>query len=452
MSFSYLIGWFNLDPLSEILIALVALIAVMVSVFAGRYLRGDQHYGRFMFQLWALFGALITLLSADDLRLFFVAWCTSHGLLVVLMVHESQWQAAQASGRLTSRSFLLAGFCLAAGFTGLYWSTHQISIQAIMQENHSILLEDPVVVVSLGLILLSAMVQSAIWPFHRWLLSSLNSPTPVSAMMHAGLINGGGFLLARFAPLYGAEPRLLSCVFIIGILTALLGTAWKLMQSDIKRMLACSTMSQMGFMLAQCGLGLFPAAVAHLCWHGLFKAYLFLNSASAAQDKRGSVTHAPSLVSFLLSLLCGALGAYGFMLSSGKNGALMDTSWILIGVAFVACVQFALTVLRYHPFKSLLPAALLTVLGGLLYGLSVGLINSYLAPLQLSFPQPLNAIHLVGFGCLLGAWCCFFWVPTAMQKKSFLSENLKRFYVFALNASQPHPTTITTHRNHYHCQ
>ena len=104
--------------------------------------------------------------------------------------------------------------------------------------------------------------------------------------MHAGLINGGGFLLARFAPMLAIQPPILNLIFIAGITTALLGTLWKLMQSDVKRMLACSTMGQMGFMIAQCGLGLFPAAVAHLSWHGLFKAYLFLSTGSAAKEKR----------------------------------------------------------------------------------------------------------------------------------------------------------------------
>jgi len=129
------------------------------------------------------------------------------------------------------------------------------------------------------------MTQSAIWPFHTWLISSLNSPTPVSAIMHAGLINGGGFLLTRFAGLFVQSTGMLQVIFFLGLLTALIGTLWKLMQHDIKRMLACSTMGQMGFMIAQCGLGLFPAAIAHLCWHGLFKAYLFLSSGSAAHEK-----------------------------------------------------------------------------------------------------------------------------------------------------------------------
>ena len=87
--------------------------------------------------------------------------------------------------------------------------------------------------------------------------------------MHAGLVNGGGFLIVRFAPLYLNYPGILNIIFIIGLSTAIMGTLWKLMQSDIKRMLACSTMAQMGFMIAQCGLGLFSAAIAHIILHGL---------------------------------------------------------------------------------------------------------------------------------------------------------------------------------------
>ena len=171
--------------------------------------------------------------------------------------------------------------------------------------------------------------------------------------MHAGLVNGGGFLLARFAPLYVEHSILLTAIFVIGLATALLGTLWKLMQSDVKRMLACSTMGQMGFMLAQCGLGLFPAAVAHLVWHGLFKAYLFLASGGAAQEKRLDLGYPPKPATFFLALLCGVAGSLGFALTSAQSWFAGDTTLVLMVVAFLAASQFALPILREKALRTL---------------------------------------------------------------------------------------------------
>jgi NAD(P)H-quinone oxidoreductase subunit 5 len=293
------------------------------------------------------------------------------------------------------------------------------------------------------------MTQSAIWPFHRWLLSSLNSPTPVSAIMHAGLINGGGFLLARFGQLYLMEKNLLLVVFTIGLSSALLGTVWKLIQSDVKRMLACSTMAQMGFMLMQCGLGLFPAAVAHLCWHGLFKATLFLGAGGAAQDKKELFKQSPDLSMFILSLFCGFLGGYFFAFATGKEWFSLDTTLILVCIAFLIAAQFSLTFLKSVGNKYAAIALPLSCLVGISYGLSVSLITNLLAPLNLSEPQPLNLIHGFGLIIMVLGW-------SAMQFRSelgnfvWVKQKLKVLYVTALNASQPDPKTITAHRNHYH--
>ncbi len=229
-------------------------------------------------------------------------------LLVSLMIHKSNWKAAQASGRMAAKNLYIQYASNGYGFFLFYLVTGESSISGVIQKNaHS-----TTMIVALVCILLSAMMQSAQWPFHKWLISSLNSPTPVSAMMHAGLINGGGFLLIRFAPLYLQQPFLLNAMFIIGLITAIFGTLWKLMQSDVKRMLACSTMGQMGFMFLQCGLGLFPAAIAPSHLHGMFKAYLFLASGQAAQEKRFDLGYPPKPLRFIVALMCGFAGSLVF--------------------------------------------------------------------------------------------------------------------------------------------
>jgi NAD(P)H-quinone oxidoreductase subunit 5 len=298
------------------------------------------------------------------------------------------------------------------------------------------------------LLLIGAMTQSAIWPFHRWLTSSLNSPTPVSAIMHAGLVNGGGFLLTRFAPLYLEHSTLLTVIFAIGLVSALLGTLWKLMQSDVKRMLACSTMGQMGFMLIQCGLGLFPAAVAHLVWHGMFKAYLFLASGGAAQEKRFDLSYPPNPFTFICALICGVIGSIGFSYATCKSWFADDTTLLLMVVAFLAASQFALSILC-HKIRQKIPLALAaTILMGLVYGSSVRLIEWMMEPMLLMHPQPLNALHIAGIIVLTLTWLLFLFIRNKDKTIESPAWILKG-YVKSLNASQPHPPTVTTHRNHY---
>ena len=321
-----------LDRLALVMMALVSFVGLSVASFSSRYLRGDRRQGRFYLHLAALLLSLGLLVSADHLLLFFVTWAVSNLLLVRLMLHKPEWRAARESSWLALKNFSLGFLFLAGAFLILYEISGETSIQAILRGD----VGAKRFLFAAGLIFLSAMTQSALWPFHRWLTSSLNSPTPVSAIMHAGLVNGGGFLLARFAPLFLRQPAVLNAMFLMGVATALLGTLWKLMQSDIKRMLACSTMGQMGFMMAQCGLGLFPAAIAHLCWHGLFKAYLFLSSGSAAQEKRLDLEGPPRTGHFFLALACGAAAAALFSLVSGKELLTWDVHLFLVALALVA--------------------------------------------------------------------------------------------------------------------
>lgn len=265
--------------------------------------------------------------------------------------------------------------------------------------------------------------------------------------MHAGLVNGGGFLLTRFAPVFVHSPILLNVVFATGILTAILGTLWKLMQHDVKRMLACSTMGQMGFMIAQCGLGLFPAAVAHLCWHGLFKAYSFLATGSAAREKRLDLDYPPTLADLTLSFIFGIIAACMFSLTSGKHLLLMDTNFFLTFLAAIAGAQFALPILRGTAKAKLLLALAGALISGTCYGFSVYLIEFILEPLGLAIPQPLNVLHLLAALLLLSSWLgMLFARPT---KKAVHRDWMLKQYVQMLNASQPHADTITANRNTY---
>jgi NAD(P)H-quinone oxidoreductase subunit 5 len=414
-----------------------------VGSFSARHMRGDSLYYRFFTLLAALMFSVVVMVSADHLLLMLIGWGSSNFILTHLMIHKPSWKEAKISGRLAGKNFLLGTGSIAVSFLLLYLATGETSIQTIVHTHH----HSPWVTVSLFGILLGAMTQSAIWPFHRWLISSLNSPTPVSAIMHAGIVNGGGFLLVRFSPLYFDRPNLLTAIFVIGMFSAILGTFWSLLQHDVKRMLACSTMGQMGFMVAQCGLGLFPAAIAHLCWHGMFKAYLFIASGGAAQEKKLALGYPPSVSAFGLALLCGVAGSYSFASMTSGEWLVVDTRFILILIAFISGSQFALPMLRNKPFQRFPIALLATFFMGGLYGLSVQLIKALLKPLHLGQPLPLNLVHVGGMIVLTVVWLAI--LLDRQNSSEHPSDRILNLYVKSLNASQPHPETITTHRNDY---
>ncbi|MBY0407930.1 MAG: hypothetical protein K2Q01_09580 [Rickettsiales bacterium] len=428
---------FRPDALSGVMLAVLGFVYLVVASFASRHLQGDRARAAFFLRLALLAASVGIMVCADHLLVLLLSWGLSNALLVRLMVHKSGWAAARASGWLAARNFLLGFLCVATAFNIFYISFHQSTVSGLLAQAGG-----GVPLPALALLLIGALTQSAIWPFHRWLLSSTNAPTPVSALMHAGLVNGGGFLLARFAPLFIESPYLLDAMFALGLATALLGTLWKLIQPDIKRMLACSTMSQMGFMLMQCGLGLFPAAVAHLCCHGLFKAYLFLSSGGAAREKRLDLKYPPTLGAFAMSLFCGMAGGAVFAWVADKP--LTGAALVLVAIAVMAGSQFALPMLREHPLKKLLPALLATLLAGAFYGLNVHAFEWLLAAIPLHHPQPLSALHLLGVALLALAWLCMLFG----QPLSRLACT-RRLYMAALNASQPHFATITAHRNRY---
>jgi len=269
----------------------------------------------------------------------------------------------------------------------------------------------------------------------------------VSALMHAGLINGGGFLLVKFSPLFSEQTLLLDSIFLIGTISAILGTLWKLVQSDVKRMLACSTMGQMGFMMIQCGLGLFPAAIAHLIWHGLFKAFLFLSAGSAVHSiKVDTQTRTSSFGDFMVACTYGLIGAYSFAWFSDKDFFTMNTSTFLVGFAFIAATQVAHALLqnKSNVFKYVF-AMIASVVSGMIYGYSIHMIEAAI-PSITHIHHSINALHIVEFLGFLILWLvlnlsCF----NVFQKANVW----KRAYITLLNGSQPHPKTITPIRQSY---
>ncbi len=432
---------FSVDPLSVIMLIMVNYVCLFVGKFARTYLQGDASYRPFFTYFPALVISLNILVITDNALLFLAAWGISNTILGLLMGYQSKWRAARASVILAYKAFTLGWLCLAGAFSLLILHSGSLSIQKIITTP-----EAPIW--ALWLIFATAMTQSALWPFHKWLTSSLNSPTPASAMMHAGLVNGGGFLLAKMAPLFAGHDVILTLIFALGLATAVVGTLWKLVQNDYKRMLACSTMGQMGFMVAQCGLGLFPAAVAHLCWHGLYKAYMFLGSGSAPQEKRYDLSYPVTLKNFFTSSVFGIWGGFLFTLIAYPDLDKLDTRFILMSVAMMAGTQLVIPIIRQsNPAKWIKSFATVSFFA-CLYGASVEGIEMVLEPLHINQPYELNWGHWIGLMVLLFSWLGMLFHTTKDSLKHY-PKVLQKLYVMALNGGQPHKSTVTTHKNHY---
>lgn len=266
----------TIDRLSAAQTLLVSWIGAVNLRFSRRYLDGDPRQGRFMaWMLLSLVCAYILML-ATNLLVLAVCWSLTSVGLHKLLTHYPHRKDAFRAAR---KKFLISrlGDLALLGLLYCVWSNwHTFDLIEVMSRlpGHA---SDAVTPVAL-LIVLAAVTKSAQVPFHSWLPETMESPTPVSALMHAGIINAGGALLLRTAPIIAQVPEALLLLSIVGTATAVLGAVCMWPQVKVKRTLAWSTVSQMGFMTAQLGLSAYPAALLHVVAHGCYKAWSFLRA------------------------------------------------------------------------------------------------------------------------------------------------------------------------------
>ncbi|MDI3259598.1 MAG: proton-conducting transporter membrane subunit [Sinobacteraceae bacterium] len=279
-----------LDHLAVAMAVLVAAISLVVHVYSMRYMADEPGYARFFALLDLMTADILLLVCAGDLLTLLLAWFLVGVVLYFLLGHDT---TRTASGRYAFWTFLtyrIGDLPLLAAALLLWRGYGSLQLpelfDRIAAEPGVQLAGWSVVGVAALLVALAAFARSAQFPLHPWLPYSMEGPTPVSALMHAGIVNAGGFLLNRFAPLFLHTPAVLHTVFVVGLVTALMGSALMLTQNDIKKSLGYSTMGQMGFMVMECGLGAFSLAIYHLIAHGLFKATLFLGSGSVIGQAR----------------------------------------------------------------------------------------------------------------------------------------------------------------------
>jgi len=276
---------FRIDALSVVMALAVSVISFIVHAYSVRYMQDDEGYARF-FSLLDLttFSIYLTVL-AGNLLILFVGWHLIGVFLYFLLSHNLKSTDSSRFALWTFLAHRAGDIPLLLAFVLLYKSTGTLDIGKLSERLISSEYVQGIEFVGV-LIVLSAFAKSAQLPFHIWLPYTMGGPTPVSALMHAGIVNAGGFLINRFAPVFYSAEVGLHIAFWVGLATAILGSTLMLMQNDIKRALGYSTVGQMGYMIMECGLGAFALAVYHLIAHGIFKATLFMGSGSVIHEAR----------------------------------------------------------------------------------------------------------------------------------------------------------------------
>jgi NADH-quinone oxidoreductase subunit L len=291
-----------IDRLAAVMMALISVIGLLISLFSIRYMQQDQGRARFHALLSLSVFVLLCMVTSQNLLMLFVFWQLL-SFMIYLLSHN-YFHAKTLSSAFTTYTLLRAGdVAFLLGIVLLYHFYGTLNWEPLFRRAAEApyllsllpgrrLSVDATTLITL-LIFIGAMSKSVQFPMNLWLPGALYAPTPVHALQHAGMINAGGFLLNRLAPLYAQSPATLHIVFAVGLLTTLLGSSMMLTQSDIKKTLGHSTVGQMGYMIMECGLGAFGLAIFHLVAHGFFKATLFLNSGNVIHEARREPRHPP---------------------------------------------------------------------------------------------------------------------------------------------------------------
>jgi NAD(P)H-quinone oxidoreductase subunit 5 len=256
------------------LVALVLGISGVIHLFSLTFMAGERHLKAYFLKLLFVTGGMLLWILTHHLVIFVLGWLLSQVFWASLMIHHQCWRKYSLWG--------VVGLVVAATLLAYYSET--FSIDEILER--ASLLPRWVLTIALMGIALAVLMQAGVWPFHRWLISSLNVPTPAMALLHGGLVGGGAILLIRFSGLFHLETRALGLFFVLGLMSAVLGTLWKWVQSSVKKRLACSTVAHMGCIFMEWSLGFFSLAIIHLCLHGICKGFFILNSGASLQKKK----------------------------------------------------------------------------------------------------------------------------------------------------------------------
>ena len=301
-----------LDRLSLTMFSFISFIALMVYRFSMTYLDGESKHSNFIFTLACAIFSAQALVISGNLILFLLSWIALSLSLHALLEHYPERQRAILAARKKFIISRIGDISLLLGIIALYSHFNTADIAPLFKRADGALSSADVFYFQIAALCLvgAAICKSAQVPFHTWLPDTLEAPTPVSALMHAGIVNGGGYALIRFSPFFRSADLALNIATCVGAATAMLGMIVMWTQTSIKKSLAWSTVMQMGFMILQCGLGAYALAFIHILGHGFYKAQAFLLSGTIAEAKQPpclTYSFTRSISSLLLGIIISGL-------------------------------------------------------------------------------------------------------------------------------------------------
>ncbi|MDK2742755.1 MAG: NADH-quinone oxidoreductase subunit L [Nitrospira sp. BO4] len=326
-----------IDRLTAVMLLLVTGVSSLVHVYTIGYMHGESGYARFFGYIALFTFSMLMLVLADNLLQLFVFW-EAVGLCSYLLI--GHWYERASACAAATKAFIVnrvGDFGFILGLLLVWYSFGSLNYHEIFPAAHeageltmNILgpfggTWDVSVFTLIGLLLFTGAVgKSAQVPLHVWLPDAMEGPTPISALIHAAtMVTAGVFMVARLAPIYDLSPTAMSIIAITGAATMVLGATIALTQTDIKRVVAYSTVSQLGYMMMACGLGAYASGMYHLLTHGAFKALLFLGCGSVIialhheQDMRHMGGLKDKLPITYWTFVIGSLALAGFPLTSG---------------------------------------------------------------------------------------------------------------------------------------
>jgi NADH-quinone oxidoreductase subunit L len=360
----------SVNSLTLLMLTLVFTVSALVHIYSIEYMAHDSSKVRFMTYLSLFTFCMVALVVSDNLIQLFFGW-EGVGLASYLLI--GFWHHKKSANLAAMKAFLVnrvADFGFLIGIATLYIFLDTLSINEIIAGKEELLNYDinflgfniNALVFSCFFLFIGAMGKSAQFGFHTWLPDAMEGPTPVSALIHAAtMVTAGVFLTVRFSELMVMSDFIMTFVLIIGLLTAFFAASVGFFQKDIKKVIAYSTCSQLGFMFVACGLGAFNIAIFHLITHGYFKALLFLSSGSVIHgvhdeqdmDKMGNLF--PKMKITAVMMWIGTLAIIGFPYSSGyfSKDLILSSSFNLNSfgplVYFILAIVSAMT--AFYSFR-----------------------------------------------------------------------------------------------------
>jgi NAD(P)H-quinone oxidoreductase subunit 5 len=311
------------DSLSTIVLLMASFLGIVIGQYSVRYLDGEIRQNTFFRNLCFTIFAVAVMVTASNLLSLFAAWLAiSVGLHRLLLFYPERRNAVCAARKkfLVSR---LGDLFLLIGIGLVYRAFGTFEFQEIFNLSQGVLTTSQSILVSWSgvFFVFGAMTKSAQFPFHFWLPETMETPTPVSALMHAGIINGGGFLLIRLSPLIAHASVASLVLAVVGAFTGVYASLVMVTQNDIKRKLAYSTISQMGLMMFACGIGAYTFALFHIVAHSLYKAHAFLSTGNLVEEsKKLSLKISSQSISIMFLFMSLGLGLilFGLYWQNGK--------------------------------------------------------------------------------------------------------------------------------------